>query len=217
MRRSPAAHFALVPFALLAIAAAAKPARADIQISIPGATLDTTHAILAGTGCANNVDAFMAANGSDLSLVFTKLGVDLEGDGPQRADMKSCILRVPTMLPKGVYISAMHQQLGVNVSKTAGGSAGFSMVLSLFGFPVAPTSVSAPAGDVDQLLLANADDEFEVNTPWWQGWCNPGRMTNGLLQASITVHGQRRSAADTVIAFVDTDAHYDMSFDVATC
>src|SRR5690242_4091669 len=57
---------------------------------------DTGGAVVAGTGCFLGVDAMIAVNGQDVSIVFSNLGVALGGDvGSPREDARTCTVKVP--------------------------------------------------------------------------------------------------------------------------
>ncbi|MFO0679493.1 MAG: hypothetical protein U0169_23405 [Polyangiaceae bacterium] len=178
--------------------------------------------IIAGTGCQKDVDAFASTNGSDLAIVFTNLGVNLPGDGSSRqlADRKSCTVRVPAEIAKGLYIGKLTQQFTYGVTKTAGASGAVATRSTFFNFNVSPASWSVPQGvNLDEPLLTQTrEDNFLVNSPWYQGWCNPNRSIKGLYQANIAVSGQRNNRYEDLILFVDgLDLKYEILASVYTC
>jgi hypothetical protein len=178
--------------------------------------------VIAGTGCQNNVDAFAAANGDDLSIVFTNLGINLPGDGfsSQLADMKSCLVRIPASIAKGLYIGQLTQTFTYGVTKSANTHAAVATHSTFFGFPVSPLPFALPQGlaEDNPLLTQTRTDNFLVNTPWWAGWCNPNRSLEGLYQASIAVAGQRADLHENLIVFVDgLDLKYEVLASLFTC
>jgi hypothetical protein len=178
--------------------------------------------VIAGSGCVNNFDAFAAQNGNDLSIVFTNLGVNLPGNGAsnQLADMKSCLVRIPASIAKGFYIGQLTQTFTYGVTKGAGSHGTVATRATFFGFPVSPFPFTVPEGlaQDDPLLTQTRVDSFTVNTPWWQGWCNPNRSLEGLYQASIAVSGQRDNSFENLILFVDgLDLKYEVVTSLFTC
>ena len=138
--------------------------------------VDSPQTIIAGTGCQKDVDAFASANGNDVAVVFTRLGVDLPGGGsPALADRKNCAVRIPAMIAPGYYIGTLTQRLSYGVIKTAGSSGSVATRSSFFGFNVSPYTVNLPFGyAANQPLLTNQrEDQFLVRTrpDWIRGWC----------------------------------------------
>jgi hypothetical protein len=178
--------------------------------------------IIAGTGCQNNVDAFAAANGDDLSIVFVNLGVNLPGDGfsNQLADQKACLIRIPASIAKGFYIGELTQTFTYGVTKSANAEGTVATRATFFNFPVSPFPLTVPQGTVidNPLLTQTRVDTFAVDTPWWQGWCNPNRSLEGMYSASIAVGGQRANAHENLIMFVDgLDLKYEVVLALYTC
>jgi len=178
--------------------------------------------VIAGTGCVKDVDAFVAANGDDLSIVFTNLGINLPGGGftNQLADMKTCLVRVSASIAKGLYIGQLTQTFTYGVTKSANTHGAVATRSTFFGFPVSPLPFSLPAGVAEDqpLLTQTRTDNFLVNTPWWTGWCNPNRSLEGLYQASIAVAGQRDNSNENLILFVDgLDLKYEVVAALYTC
>ncbi len=178
--------------------------------------------IIAGSGCQKNVDAFAAQNGNDLSIVFTNLGINLPGDGQtnQLADRKSCTIRIPASIAKGLYIGKLTQQFTYGVTKTAGSNGSVATRSTFFGYNVSPYSWSVPQGvSLDEPLLTQSrEDRFLVNSPWYRGWCSPTRSIDGMYQANIAVSGQRNNWLEDLILFVDgLDLKYEVVASVYTC
>lgn len=203
--------------ATMSISGTANAAPAAVSWDING-----NNFIIAGTGCQKNVDAFASTNGNDLAIVFTNLGVDLPGDGvtKQLAARKTCSVRIPASIAKGVYIGKLTQQFTYGVTKTAGSNASVATMSTFFGFNVSPYTWSVPQGTElnEPLLTQTREDKFLVNTPWYQGWCNPNRPLQGLYQANIAVSGQRNNKWEDLIVFVDgLDLKYEVLASLYTC
>jgi len=181
----------------------------------------SSRVIVAGSGCQKDIDAFVQANGSDIAVVFTNLGVNLPGNGTLRqlADRKACTVRIPAEIAKGLYIGELTQQFTYGVTKTHGSSGSVATMSTFFGFNVSPHTWRVARGALNSPLATQVrTDQFLVNTPWYQGWCNPNRSLKGLYQANIAVTGQRDNSWEDLILFVDgLDLKFEILAQVYTC
>jgi hypothetical protein len=179
--------------------------------------------IIAGTGCQKDVDAFASANGNDMAVVFTRLGVDLPGGGgPVLAERKNCSVRVPVTIAPGVYIGELTQRISFGLIKTAGSTGSLATRSTFFGFNVSPYTVNLPYGyAVNQPLLTQQRvDKFLVQTTpdWIRGWCSPTRAPRGQYQANIAVQGSKSSSREDLVMFVDgLDLKYEVGASLVRC
>ena len=179
--------------------------------------------IIAGTGCQKDVDAFASANGNDMAVVFTRFGVDLPGGGgPLLADRKNCSVRVPVTIAPGVYIGELTQRISYGVIKTARANGRLATQSSFYGIKVSPYVVDLPYGyAVNQPLLTQQRvDKFLVQTSpdWFRGFCSPNRAPRGLYQANLIVQGQKSTAREDLVMFVDgLDLKYEVGASLVRC
>lgn len=179
--------------------------------------------IIAGSGCQKDVDAFASSNGNDLAVVFTRLGVDLPGGASRTlADRKNCTVRVPAKIAPGIYIGSLTQRISYGVTKTANTSGSVATRSTFFGFNVSPYTVNLPYGTAinQPLLTQQRVDQFSVRTSpdWFRGWCSANRSPRGLYQANIAVSGQKGSAMEDLIMFVDgLDLKYEVGAALVRC
>jgi len=179
--------------------------------------------IIAGTGCQKDVDAFASANGNDMAVVFTRLGVDLPGGGgPLLAERRNCSVRVPVTVAPGVYIGELTQRISFGVIKTARSTGRLATNSTFFGINVSPYVVDLPYGyAVNQpLLIQQRVDKFLVQTrpDWIQGFCKPNRAPRGLYAANIVVQGSKSTARDDLVMFVDgLDLKYEVGASIVRC
>lgn len=184
---------------------------------------DAEHALLVGQGCKKDVDAFVTQNGDDLSIVFTKLGVNLPGGGvPLLAMRSSCLAYISATVAKGKYIGRLSQNISYGVTKTAHSFGSVFSQSSFFGFGMIPHGVNLPYGQKINNPLANLQrqDKFSVNTApsWYKGWCANTRPTKGLFQANISVFGKRDNIKEDLIMFVDgLDLKFEVAVEIASC
>lgn len=79
-----------------------------------------------GAGCrfadsaAGPADAFLIANGSDVTAVFTSLGAVFQNDGRTGQLTSSCRYRIPGTLETGLFLSRIDQTVTYGLVKTAG-------------------------------------------------------------------------------------------------
>lgn len=184
---------------------------------------DATRAILAGQGCTKDVDAFITENGNDLSIVFTRLGVDLPGGGSSSlAARSSCVARVPATIAPGLYIGQLTQSISYGITKTARTVGSIATRSTFFGFNVSPHVVNLPYGRSmnSPLLSEQRKDLFSVQTQpsWYSGWCSRNRAPKGLYQANIAVSGQKDNANEDLIMAIDgLDLKYEVVASLVKC
>jgi hypothetical protein len=211
---------ALAVAALAVALASPKSAKADD--SAPIVQWDPSSpagALIAGSGCKMNVDAWAFANGSDLTIVFTNLGIDLSDD-IRLADRKACAVRIPVTIPSGTYIDSLSQSLYYGVQKSAGTSVALAARSTFMGFPVSPFTVSLPRGlEIDDEYTSQSrDDHYGPDSSWGHGFCSTSRPTSGLYQANLAVSGMRDDAWEYAQAFIyGTDMRYELSATLSYC
>jgi hypothetical protein len=152
-------------------------------------------AIIAGTGCQKNVDAFGWTNGNDLAVVFTNLRPNLYESSAALVDRKSCTLRIPGELAKGFYPSQITQRFTYGVTKTPPAEQEvIALASTLFGFSIPPfTFVVPPATDSP---LGERTDTFTPDSAWTAKWCAPNRSLAGYYQANVADTVRRSSRDD---------------------
>lgn len=177
---------------------------------------DTSRTIMAGSGCIKDYDSFVSANGNDLAVVFTNLGVNLPGGATTvLAGRSACSIRVPAAIAPGIYLGALTQRVSYGVVKTPGSRGSIATRSTFFGFNVSPYVVNLPYGaNINGPLFVNSrQDLFSVRTTpsWYSGWCSPSRAPRGLYQANFAVSGQKDNSLEDLIMFVDgLDLKYEV-------
>lgn len=186
---------------------------------------NTNSAIAIGSGCNSRdpnrpIDTFFVANGNDLSVVFSGLGVNLPGgSGLPLAERKNCSMRVPATLAGGYYVGELTQVLSYGVTKTRAALGGISSRTTFFNAPASPFSVSFPYGSAMNIPLANQTrkDLYLVNTygSYIYNWC---RNPQGIFKSDISVSGQRYSDLEDLIIFSDAlDVRFEAIAGLVTC
>jgi hypothetical protein len=194
----------LVLFAVPRVSAAA----ADNALAA-GVTWDVTGALAGGSACSNGVDAFVMQNASDLTMVFSNLGVALNAGAPQSGE-GACSVQVNAVVPAGLYPSSVTQTYEYGVTRTSGSTGRLAASVQFLGIPVSPLPLTVSTSGPH--LLATRTDTFDNHSPWFAKWCAPTRMTSGPLTASFRAQATTTTAADSIVLFVNgLGLKYDFS------
>jgi hypothetical protein len=175
-------------------------------------------------------DAFIVANGNDLSIVFTKLGEATRVGPAGKAEFSRCALTVPLEVPAGTYLSSFQQTFQYGIVKPAGLRAGLSIDSRIRGakagqFDLPDYEVKFDKDSVldSPLEVAASSREFFPETKpryqfWKKRWCNRTRDTKLEYAATTTTWAQRDKGGLTVKIAVDgLDAHVDMGATLTDC
>jgi hypothetical protein len=195
----------------------------SLAFSAQSVEWDVYGTIMGGSGCVMNYDAFVSANGNDLAIVFTRLGVDLPGGGSSiLAGRSACSIRVPARIAPGIYIGKLDQRVSYGVVKTPYTRGSIATRSTFFGFPVSPYTVNLPYGISmnSPLFVQSRQDLFSVRTTpsWYYGWCSRNRAPQGLYQANIAISGQKNNRNEDLIMFVDgLDLKYEVVAGTVQC
>lgn len=183
---------------LLALALFATP-RASLADDA-GVTWNLTTAVAGGSACSIGVDAFILQNGSDLSMVFSNLGVALGPGAPQAEGEGACSVQVTAAVPAGIYPSSVTQTYQYGVTRTAGTTGTLAASVQFLGIAVNPLSLTVNTSGTG--LVATRTDTFDNHSPWFAKWCAPTRMTSGPLTASFRARATTATAGDSIVLFV---------------
>lgn len=180
---------------------------------------DAGAAQIRGTACAGGLDAFALANGGDVSVVFTNLGVLLEAGEPNPTARAMCSVRVPARVPAGVYPDTVTQRWDYGVDKSAHASGELRPTVALLGFGVDPLPILVPAGTALRAagLSTSRTDVLPAHGPWRSGWCAATRPTSGLLTANVSVTGQRPPEEPLELFVHGAGLRYDFETTWAPC
>ncbi len=177
--------------------------------------------ILAGSGCTKNVDAFAFANGNDVAIVFTALGINLPAHSTrQLADRKSCAVRIPVDVPANRFVDSLEHEFSFGVYKSEGAAVAVSARASLLGFSATAATYSFPRGVAtdDWYYSYGHTDAFDASSPWQRGFCSSSRGESGFYALNLAVSGTRDDASEDLVAFVDGfDLRYDLHAHLRGC
>jgi hypothetical protein len=175
---------------------------------------------IAGTACVKGVDAFALVNGSDFSVVFSNLGVALDGASDLLTDRRTCTVRMPGRIEAGTFVTSITQRYQYGARTSVGGSGALTTAIQLFGFAVPSLPLSFPQGTSVDLAneIENRTDTFKSTSPWFANWCKRTRPVTGNFNVNFAVSGERATAADVAVLFVDgLGLRYDVQVATAPC
>lgn len=171
-------------------------------------------AVVGGSACSNGVDAFVLANGNDLSLVFSNLGVALDENTPS-SGQATCAVQVPAEVPAFMYPATVRHAYDYGVNRTAGTTGSLAMAMKFMTITVAPLGITA--GPSGTHLLVSREDAFDNQTPWFAKWCSPARPTTGTLQVQFRAQATTSGANETIVLFKGLGLKYDLSTTWRSC
>lgn len=183
---------------------------------------DESKARLAGNGCSKDQDAFVIANGSDISVIFTNLGFSLTGSDRPLAASKSCVVQLPAEIESGFYVADLSQQFLYGITKSEGSDVTMKNVASFFGQKLTSPEIVSPRGQQvnNPFMVSSRVDRFTPgrNRGWLNAWCASGRQRSGFFRSRLSVRGQRDASRENLIAFVDgLDVRYEIFTSITAC
>jgi hypothetical protein len=185
----------------------------------PIVSWNTASAVLAGSGCTKNVDAWAVANGQDLSLVFTRLGINLPGNGTDGslAARSTCTARIPVQIVRGWYFGEITQTLILGAEKSDNVDIDGAARTTFFQQPVTSAHVhvskGAGTGFNNTELVGYGDDYFMEAQQ-----CNGTNTRSGLFASNLSVSAARDTPQDNAIVGIDSmDIRYDIALEIFHC
>jgi hypothetical protein len=180
-------------------------------------------AVMAGTGCLKDVDAFVRAEGAGLSVVMKNMGVQL-GAQSSTADRLLCTIRVNLEVPAGMFPARVHQTLAHPLVKSAGASVTLDARPTFYAWSPGAFTSSFPVGQAEQSSLVSRDHldttTRDAAAPGYQAFCGHSRPTTGFFTANIDVSGALQSSQDYVSTLDSENAtglRYDVTVELEPC
>ncbi len=176
---------------------------------------DATNAVLGGTGCRKDVDAFVMEAGNDISIVFSNLGIELADQYAPMQARKSCLARINARVANGYYIGTLTQNVSFGVVKTLNSEATIGVRSNFGGYNLQPLNVvfgrnRRASGEIQ---TASRQDDFIVQG---RGYC--GRKFPVSYQAQLTAAASRASMQDSVISQIDgLDVRFEATAGLFMC
>jgi hypothetical protein len=186
----------------------------------PLLTFDFSRAIVAGTGCSD-ADTTITTSDGGFHIDFNALAVNLPSDDPnQVADMRSCLIRVPTTVPKGYYVSKLRQKVAYAVDKADGATAAVATYTTLGGvgmpsktvqFSSDDGAVSRPDGFWSKTMT------FGRGSSFYYASCSPNSYSATMFAASLAVAGQLADGDSTSVSVPSFDVQPGVDYELSPC
>ncbi len=179
---------------------------------------------------AGPADAFVIANGQDVSVVFTRLGEPTRRGRKNNRVASRCNFVIPIDVPDDAYISAWNQRIQYGVVKPLGVAAGVGLdsalrnsaggMLRLPGIDVRFTrqqdlNVALDIAPADTLSL---DGENTTHKNWKKRSCNAHRVSDLAYVGSAFTWSERDNDNTEVIIAIDgLDTRFDLGSVMESC
>jgi hypothetical protein len=163
-------------------------------------TFDLTRAVIAGTGC-QPANTRVTPMPGGFTVELDALATDLSS-GSARADMRSCLLRVPATIPPGHFLAHLRQAIAYRVTTTASDAAAVAGSTTLFQVPIAPKTLAFPTGapvDVADGFWSSVT-EFDASSSFYRIACE-AQTTETLLAVNLALSATGDSARVAIPRF----------------
>lgn len=184
---------------------------------------DLEKMVMLGSGCGKNAEleegrrhSEIMVNGNDIAFVSSRLvlalGLDSSG---VLADRKNCVVRIPSRVQNGFYVSAVHERLSYGIIKSPGARASISALFDSGNFLARePLTVEMKAGEFQDDFDAAKIRTVRFPEPS-EGRC---RNQNGITKLNIAASAQLESEHDfLLLSSGDGDIRYNASLAFARC
>lgn len=161
------------------------------------------NAVYAGNGCPQGSTSVSVDEFGDLYIDHAALALVLPAHGEDQAlaGRKTCIIRVPVLLPKGLYVKSIQQSLHYGVAKSMGADLQLATRAAFSADNVRPFTVSLPAGE-EVYSEHSIDSRLDQFVPSRQiaKYCGENRAEETMFQMQVAISGQRESVAEDLVA-----------------
>ena len=167
-----------------------------------------------GSGCSRDPgrpgDTDFVSAGNEVSVIFSRLGVELTGyAGGAKLAKKTCRVVVPTRVRAGYYLATLNQTLTYGYERTEGTEGKVNVTSDFYGQAAGNITRDIPTSGADQFsapsLQAKVGSLWRVNPQW----CLRADYV-GNYKANITVSGFRQATNKDIV--IQIDGH-DIRFD----
>ncbi|MFK7823768.1 MAG: hypothetical protein AB8G05_06415 [Oligoflexales bacterium] len=153
-----------------------------------------------GSGC-NMDDTFFISAGNEVSILFSSLGVEL--DGHQEGKLKrrkSCRIKVPALIKRGFYISNLSSSLLYGLVRSEGTEAHVNLQYRFIGMKYSRNKDHGKnPRESRNIPLAELRDVTRVRNP---KRCN-GRDFRSVLFARASVAASRKTLTEGIVIHLD--------------
>lgn len=176
---------------------------------------DTVNAIAGGNGCTSTgpfPDTWFISAGNDMSVIFSRMGVDLTSETTANTATTGCLVRIPVTIESNVAISELDQTLLWGYAKDLGTSGSVTARSTFCGRPTNSTSgtVGPNIEGIEALIETTSVSVFAwpPTTPF----CT-GKPVDCLFYANLAVAARRTDRSqDESIRIYGEDIEYEALF-----
>lgn len=159
-----------------------------------------------GSGCMKKPgragDTEFITAGNEVSVIFSRLGVELSGNGGRRAGKKTCRMAIPTKVRSGYYIGKLSQTITYGYERNSGTEGKIVVATSFYNQRAGKIVRKIPTPGLDQWSEPFAEAKFKSYWRVRPNWCLR-RDYKGNFKANLAVNGYRRSTSRDIIIQID--------------
>jgi hypothetical protein len=157
---------------------------------------DTTKAFAGGNGCNSTgpfPDAWFIAAGGDVSVIFSRMGVDLTPATAANTAVTSCLVRIPVVFDASIALARLEQTLWWGYAKDLGTEADLGVNATFCTVPTKSISgyVGKAIQGVQALIDSRVSNTYLISAPYCQG-----HKVSCLYQAQLAVAARRDPCKD---------------------
>lgn len=175
-------------------------------------TWDTDNAIAGGNGCASQgpfPDTWFITAGNDVSVIFSRMGVDLTPATAANTAATGCLVRIPVTIQSNVAVSELDQTLLWGYAKDSGTTGQVTARSTFCSMPT--TSVGGTVGaaiEGVEALIETTSQSFFVWPPA-APFCQ-GKPVNCLFYINLGVAARRANdTQDVSLRIYGEDIEYE--------
>lgn len=174
-------------------------------------TWDVTKAIAGGSGCTSAgfiPDTWFVAAGGDVSVIFSKMGIDLTPSTAANTSVTSCLVRVPVTIDSTVAIASLEQNLMWGYSKDLNTEVQVVGKSTFLGMPTKAISdyVGLKTEGVVALKESKVKDLYMIGSPF----CT-GKPVVGNFQATLSISARRTDPLKNIsVAILGEDIQFEV-------
>lgn len=155
-----------------------------------------------GSGCSAGDTQFIAS-GNEISVVFSKLGVELTGSaGGVKAAKKTCRIIIPTKVRSGFYLGTLSQTLTYGYERNAGTEGTVSVASEFYNQAAGSMERKIPTPGLDEWSVSFAQANASSNWRVLPGWCQRTDYV-GNFKANLSVNGYRSAVNRDIVIQID--------------
>jgi hypothetical protein len=169
-----------------------------------------------GSGCLPGSFQIIPA-GEEMSVIFSELGVDLQGRGGPKKQTKTCKLMIPLKITKGYALKKLPQTLIYGYIREEGTSGEVSVESRYHNIHAGRSLQPVPTPGWDSLSAPFVGFSFEKDFSKDSDYCRRD-FSKVMLHVDLSVFGQREDFEQSIVVQSDGfDTRFDARAIVEKC